>query len=503
MQTLLRIQGNDNVAVALRDLHQDEELAGGAALALKAQEDIPAGHKIALCSLSAGEKIIKYGTAIGTASESIAAGSWVHTHNMKTLLSGESTKFSYPPAFPLYSCADPAPQIQAYRRADGSIAIRNELWIIPTVGCVNKTAEKLARFANDTILPLYPNIDGAFAWTHPYGCSQMGEDHAATATILSDLAQHPHAACVLVLSLGCENNTSEQFKKLLGAYAQDTDRMAFLSAQQEEDEMKTAAALIERLARFGNKARRESVAASDLVVGMKCGGSDGFSGITANPLIGWMSDILTSMGATVILSEVPEMFGAEAMLLNRCESQELFDQTLGLIEEFKGYYRAHNQVVYENPSPGNKAGGITTLEEKSCGCVQKGGSAVIRGVYRYGQQLKAAFKRGLVLLEGPGNDIVSTTALTAAGAHMILFSTGRGTPLGAPVPTVKIASNTELAQKKSAWIDFDAGRLLTEEAASVRDSLFTLLMQVVNGAKTKNETYDYREIAIFKNGVTL
>ncbi|MDR2150185.1 MAG: altronate dehydratase family protein [Spirochaetaceae bacterium] len=503
MQTVLQIQRNDTVAVALRDIPKGAEISlTGTAPALKARDSIPAGHKIALSSICAGETIIKYGAVVGVASQQIAAGSWVHTHNMQTRLHAEAETYPCPARFPAYTCVAAPPLIKAYRRSDGSIAIRNELWIIPTVGCVNKTAEKLARWAVNNISAFHPNLP-VFAWTHPYGCSQMGEDHAATATILSNLARHPHAAGVLIVSLGCENNTPEQFKNLLGTYAQQTERIAFLNCQEEEDEIGTGITHLKRLAAVADGARREEMPASELVVGMKCGGSDGFSGITANPLIGWMSDILTGMGATVILSEVPEMFGAETMLLNRCENRTVFDQTVALIEGFKNYYRAHNQVVYENPSPGNKAGGITTLEEKSCGCVQKGGAAVIRGVYRYSERLKPSDKRGLVLLEGPGNDIVSTTALSAAGAHLILFSTGRGTPLGAPVPTVKIASNTALAQKKSAWIDFDAGRLLTEDASAVRDALFALLLQVVDGTLTKNECYDYREIALFKNGVTL
>jgi altronate hydrolase len=407
---------------------------------------------------------------------------------MHTLLS-ENPQYHYHPleksssALPLTKAA--SVEINVFKRPDGQIGIRNEIWIIPTVGCINRTAEALARWGDKEFSGA--GIDGVYAWTHPYGCSQMGEDHKATRTILADLAKHPNAGAVLILSLGCENNTIESFKEALGPYADECDRIAFLTAQEAEDEIAGGKQLLTALAAHARKAKREPAKLSDLIVGMKCGGSDGFSGITANALTGRACDALTGAGASVILTEVPEMFGAEQILMDRCENRAIFDKTLLLIGDFKEYYRSHNQTVYENPSPGNKAGGITTLEEKSCGCVQKGGKALVRAVYRYGERISAGRDRGLVLLEGPGNDIVSGTAMTAAGAQLILFTTGRGTPLGSPVPTIKISSNSDLAQKKRGWIDFDAGAKLTLGADRLCSELLDLIADVVSGRKkTKN-----------------
>jgi altronate hydrolase len=448
-----------------------------------------------------GERVIKYGLPIGAASAPISRGGHVHTHNLRTLLS-ETPEYRYsPPGKESPNYPGDIPEISAFRRKDGRVGIRNEIWIIPTVGCVNKTAETLARWGDREYGG--KTVDGVYAWTHPYGCSQMGGDHGATRTILADLAEHPNAAAVLVLSLGCENNSLDGFKEALGAYAEDAGRLAFLVTQDCGDEIAEGKALLAALAAGAGKARREQVKISELVIGLKCGGSDGFSGITANALTGRLCDTLCRMGASAVLTEVPEMFGAEQMLMDRCGTRELFEKTVSLIADFKDYYRSHNQTVYENPSPGNKAGGITTLEEKSCGCVQKGGTAPVRGVYRYGERVPPG-RGGLLLLEGPGNDMVSATALAAAGAQLILFTTGRGTPLGAPVPTVKIASNTALAEKKKNWIDFDAGAVLEAGPELLCSKLLDLIIDAASGRrKTKNELNGYREIAIFKNGVTL
>ncbi|MDR2246647.1 MAG: altronate dehydratase family protein [Treponema sp.] len=502
---IVRIHEDDNVAVAIRPLKKGGRLEAAGFIILEIQEDIPAGHKIALKPIASGERVLKYGCAIGAASQAIQAGAWVHTHNLRTLLS-ENPRYCYRPHEKTIpgGASWPAalPEIPAFRRPDGQVGIRNELWIIPTVGCVNRTAWALARWGEAEFAGM--GIDGVYAWPHPYGCSQMGEDHEATRTILADLAKHPNAGGVLILSLGCENNTIAAFKEALGPYAGDRDRLAFLVTQETEDEIAEGRRLLTALAAHTGKAKREPAGFSDLIVGMKCGGSDGFSGITANALTGKVCDVLSGAGASVILTEVPEMFGAEQMLMDRCASRELFDKTVSLIDDFKEYYRSHNQAVYENPSPGNKAGGITTLEEKSCGCVQKGGKALVRGVYRYGDRVPHGHGKGLVLLEGPGNDIVSTTAMTAAGAQIILFTTGRGTPVGAPVPTIKIASNTDLARKKAGWIDFDAGAVLESGTEVLCPRLLRLIADVASGCKTtKNELNGYREIAIFKNGVTL
>jgi altronate hydrolase len=514
----IRIHTLDTVAVALEPLAKGEAIAvEGAAfggMPLVCADDIPSGHKIALKDIEKGETVVKYGHPIGEASLAIPAGAHVHTHNMRTLLAETPEYHWAPPRITAHTgaqagvtaCADAnaspaAPEIEAFKRRDGRVGIRNEVWIVPTVGCVNRIAETLASWASREYAGR--NIGGVFAWTHPYGCSQMGGDHEATRAILADLVKHPNAGAVLVISLGCENNAIGRFKEALGEYAEDPERVRFLVAQETEDEIAAGKTLLAELVSYAERAKREKAPISSLVVGMKCGGSDGFSGITANALVGRLCDMLTGMGASVILTEVPEMFGAEQTLMDRCETKAVFDKTVSLINGFKEYFRSHDQPVYENPSPGNKAGGISTLEDKSCGCVQKGGSALVRGVYHYGERLPPDAE-GLVLLEGPGNDIVSTTALTAAGAHLILFTTGRGAPLGAPVPTLKIASNSALAHKKPAWIDFDAGRMLSEPADAIRGELFQLLLDTINGAiLTKNELNNYREIAIFKNGVTL
>ncbi|MDR3276125.1 MAG: altronate dehydratase family protein [Treponema sp.] len=504
---LLRIHGEDTVAVALEPLEKGASLSLDACV-LEIREAVPPGHKVALRDIASGERVIKYGYPIGAATADIPAGAWVHTHNLRTLLT-ETPEYHYqalPAALPS-AAALPAAlpgTISAYRRKDGQIGIRNELWIIPTVGCVNSAAAALARWADAEFGGSGGSVDGVYAWTHPYGCSQMGADHETTRLILADLAKHPNAAGVLVLSLGCENNTLEGFKAILGSYAADTERMAFLVAQDWEDEIAEGKRLLTALAAQAGKARREAAPLSELIIGMKCGGSDGFSGVSANALLGRICDRLSARGARTILTEVPEMFGAEQMLMDRAESREVFEKTVALIEDFKEYYRSQGQRVYENPSPGNKAGGISTLEDKSCGCVQKGGRSIVRGVYRYGERIPLSQPGGLVLLEGPGNDIVSSTAMTAAGAHLMLFSTGRGTPLGAPVPTIKIASNTDLARRKPRWIDFDAGTLLGGTGGNAEADLLQLILDVVSGAKkTRNEENGCREIGIFKNGVTL
>ena len=408
----------------------------------------------------------------------------------------ESDEYVYDPV----RCELPphkAETFMGYKRHDGRTGIRNEIWIIPTVGCVNEIAQRLA-WENRHLVK--GSIDGLYAFTHPYGCSQTGDDHNTTRKVLTALTRHPNAGGVLVLSLGCENLTVEQFKNELGSW--EEDRVKFLTCQNVENELKEGGRLLEELALYASGAVREETDASELIVGLKCGGSDGLSGITANPAVGRFSDILISMGGSTVLTEVPEMFGAEAILFNRCKDKDTFDKAVAMVNNFKKYFTDHGQTVYENPSPGNKAGGITTLEDKSCGCVQKGGNAQIVDVLGYADPVRI---KGLSLLSGPGNDMVSTTDLTAAGAHMILFTTGRGTPFGAPVPTVKISTNTELYEKKRDWIDINAGTVAdgTETLDRVGSRLFDLVMNIANGQKTRQEINGYREISILKDGVTL
>lgn len=449
------------------------------------------GHKVALRDIKKGENVIKYGYPIGHALEDIKAGEHVHTHNIKTNLSGV-LEYKYEPQ------RNEIPKTEkrtfmGYRRKNGRVGIRNEIWIVNTVGCVNKTSEILAREANR----LYGDkCDGIFNFVHPFGCSQLGDDQKTTQLILKGLVNHPNAAGVLVLGLGCENNNIPLFKTVLGDI--DEERVRFMSTQEHDDEISEGLRLIEELVDFAAEQKRVECDASELVIGLKCGGSDGFSGLTANPLIGRFSDKLIGAGGSTILTEVPEMFGAETILMNRCVDETVFDKTVALINDFKEYFTSHNQVVYENPSPGNKKGGITTLEDKSLGCVQKSGSADVVDVIQIGSSVE---KQGLNLLTGPGNDIVAVTNLTASGCHMILFSTGRGTPVGAPVPTVKISTNSDLAQRKPHWIDFNAGEIIN--GADLTDELFDYVLEVAGGKKTNNEKNGYREISIFKDGVVL
>ena len=439
--------------------------------------DLESGHKYARCKIKKGESVIKYGFPIGRAVADIEEGEHVHTHNLKTSLSPDGD-YTYEPKQTSVKKEEPL-KISAYVRKDGQIGIRNDIWIIPTVGCVNGIAQAVA------------NKTDALCFTHPYGCSQLGGDLLTTQKTLCALIKHPNAGGVLVLGLGCENNNITALKTVLGNY--DAERIRFLNVQDCGDEIAEGVAVVNELKAVAKSDKRESVDISRLIIGLKCGGSDGLSGITANPAAGRITDRIVAMGGACVLTEVPEMFGAEQLLLNRCTSKKIFDKAVEMINCFKAYFVSHGEPVSENPSPGNKDGGITTLEEKSLGCVQKGGTAPITDVLDYGDVVT---KSGLSLLNGPGNDIVAVTNLTAAGCHLILFTTGRGTPLGAPVPTVKISTNTALAEKKPNWIDFDAQSKSDSE-------LLDLIVETANGKKTKNELSAFRDIAIFKDGVTL
>lgn len=478
MLNFLKINELDNVEVALKE-----------------SDGIPAGHKRALKAIKKGEPIIKYGNPIGIATADIAEGEWVHIHNLKTGL-GDLLEYTYEPEVkPL--AEQKTATFMGYKRLDGKVGIRNEVWIIPTVGCVNNIAQIIERKSQDLIKG---SVEGIHAFAHPYGCSQLGEDHLNTQKALAGLINHPNAGAVLVLGLGCENNTIDGLKQVIGDY--DENRVKFIVCQEHEDEVAVALEVLAGLVDFAAGFTREEVPASELVIGLKCGGSDGFSGITANPLVGAISDKLISQGGTSMLTEVPEMFGAETLLMKRCVNEEVFNKTVSLINNFKTYFIKHDQVVYENPSPGNKKGGISTLEDKSLGCTQKGGSAPVVDVLTYGEPVKT---KGLNLLQGPGNDLVAATALSVSGAHMVLFTTGRGTPFGAPVPTVKISSNNELYAKKKNWIDFNAGQLLSGKTMDeVSTEFYNYILDLASGRiQSKNEEQGIRDLAIFKDGVTL
>lgn len=495
--SLLQVHPRDNVLVVL------QPLASGQALIepwqeVQAKEDIQPGHKVAFKLIKKGEAVIKYGYAIGVAQDDIPAGSWVHSHNLKTLLS-DQIEYQYQgcKAYDLAFPTELPSHFMGYRRANGRVGTRNELWILNTVGCVNRAAMKIAEKANQQFAGL---TDGVFAYTHPFGCSQLGDDLNHTRAVLAGLMQNPNAGAVLVLGLGCENN---QLAALLKACPElDQSRLRAFNAQQVEDELEQGLEAAAELIQLMQQDKRTACPVSDLVVGMKCGGSDGLSGLTANPLVGRIADLVCAAGGKVVLTETPEMFGAEQVLMSRAVDETVFSDIVTLVNDFKQYFIDNKQPVYENPSPGNKAGGLTTLEEKSLGAIQKGGSAKVTQVIPYGALVQ---QQGLTLLQGPGNDAVSSTALAASGATMLLFTTGRGTPLGFPVPTVKISSNSDLAKRKPQWIDFDAGALLQQgqNAQDFSYQFFRYLIDIASGKQTQNELSDNKEIAIWKNGVTL
>ena len=497
MQNFLKINDKDNVVVALVPISQGEEILvewDGRKKTVTAGQDIPAGHKMAICDIKKGGEVIKYGYRIGNATEDIKEGEWIHTHNIKTAL-GELLDYTYEPV-PVEEKRTEDVTFQGFQRPDGKVGVRNEIWIIPTVGCVNNVATAIAREANAFVKG---SVEEVIAFPHPYGCSQMGDDQEHTRTILADLINHPNAGGVLVLGLGCENSNIDVLKSYIGEY--DENRVKFLVAQECEDEIVQAVEIIKGLIDYAAGFEREPISVSRLVVGMKCGGSDGLSGITANPLVGQFSDLLISKGGTTILTEVPEMFGAETILMNRCADEALFEKTVALINDFKNYFKSHNQTIYENPSPGNKKGGISTLEDKSLGCTQKSGSAQVKGVLAYGETVNTP---GLNLLSAPGNDLVAATALAAAGAHIVLFTTGRGTPFASPVPTMKISTNSGLAGRKSNWIDFNAGVLVEGSTmAEETKKLFDYVVEVASGKQVCSEAAGFHDMAIFKQGVTL
>ena len=497
VRSTIQVHHKDNVAVAL------ENLSEGCIISINnidvvLKEDVGRGHKIALTPLNKGQQIFKYGYSIGYTTCDTFAGDWIHTHNLKTLLSDDDS-FSYQPSKHVLAKPIAAmPTFMGYPRANGLVGIRNELWIINSVGCVNSLAQSLVRQCK---AQFSKQADDFLAVTHPFGCSQLGDDLAQTKKLLTSLASNPNAGAVLFLGLGCENN---QLSTLIAELPNEmSGRIAYFNAQEVDDEEAEGMAHIQKLLATMANDKRISCPVSQLTLAMKCGGSDGLSGLTANPLLGRISERMASYGATVILTETPEMFGAEQVLMNNAANQAVYHKIVELVDGFKQYFVDNNQPVYENPSPGNKAGGLTTLEDKSLGAIQKGGNAPVQDVIKYGE--KAVAKNGITLLQGPGNDAVSCTALAASGANMVLFTTGRGTPLGVPVPTVKISSNSNLAIRKKHWIDFDAGQLLRLDKTQdeCTNEFFDLLLEIASGKATKNELNQFKEISIWKGGVTL
>ena len=494
--TFLKINPADSVVVCLQAKKKGDVMEiDGQRVVLN--QDTPAGHKVLIRDVSEGENIIKYGYPIGHARQDLKAGDWVNENNLKTNLSG-TLEYTYQPVEERLSIKKENRTFKGYLRKNGDVGVRNEIWVVPTVGCVNGIAERLVKELQRETRG--EGVDSIYAWHHNYGCSQLSEDHENTRKVLRDICLHPNAGAVLVLSLGCENNQPDDFMQMLGDY--DKQRIRLLVTQKVEgDEVEAGMQILRELYAIAKEDKREEVPVSKLRVGLKCGGSDGFSGITANPLVGEFSDWLVAQGGTSVLTEVPEMFGAETILMNRCETKELFEQTVSLINNFKNYFLSHGEPVGENPSPGNKAGGISTLEDKALGCTQKCGRAPVSGVMEYGDRIE---HNGLNLLSAPGNDLVASTALASCGCHIVLFTTGRGTPFGTFVPTMKIATNPTLAKNKPNWVDFSAGQLI--EGRTMQElvpEFIDKVLSVASGEKARNEENDYREISIFKNGVTL
>lgn len=496
MKSYVQINKKDNVIIALKNLEAGCIIQIDNEQNLVLKNNVNQGHKIAIRDIKYGENIIKYGVAIGHALNNIECGEHIHTHNLKTNLK-ELLEYKYEKKIEEFKVTIPNKKINAYKRVNGNIGIRNELWIIPTVGCVNGVGELIKERFIKEVNP--QEIDGVFMFSHNYGCSQLGEDHETTKVILQNMVKHPNAGGVLVLGLGCENNQLDIFMNTLGDY--NKSRVRTLITQDVEDEVEAGVELLKELYNTMKNDKREEVEINELIVGLECGGSDSFSGITANPLLGELSNYLINYGGTTVLTEVPEMFGAEMFLMERAKDKKTFDKTVNLINDFKEYFIKHDQEIYENPSPGNKKGGITTLEEKSLGAIEKSGKSEVIDVLKYGEILK---NKGLNLLSAPGNDLVATTALAASGCHMVIFTTGRGTPFGGFVPTVKVATNSNIYNKKSNWFDFNAGVLVEDK--SMEDTLETfieLIIEISSGKKSKNEINQFRNLAIFKSGVTL
>ncbi len=495
MTGYIKIHPTDKVIIALQKINKGDEISveGNTIVAL---DDVTEGHKMAIEDISKGEHVIKYGSSIGIAQEDIKTGSHIHVHNLRTGL-GDNLSYCYNPNGKAIELPKEDLTFEGYERANGDVGIRNELWIVPTVGCVNGQARLIAdqlKQQNDV-----SHIDDIVVMSHQYGCSQLGGDHVNTQKALAGLIKHPNAGGVLVLGLGCENNQISQLKDVIGDF--DESRIKFLVSQEVEDEVEVGLEVVTKLAEQMKGDKRTGQPLSKLKIGLKCGGSDGFSGITANPLLGRFSDWLIAQGGTTVLTEVPEMFGAETLLMDRAQTEGIFDKTVSMINGFKDYFRSYNQPIYENPSPGNKNGGITTLEEKSLGCVQKGGEAIVNDVLEYAEPL---VKNGLNLLWSPGNDLVASSALGFSGCQMVLFTTGRGTPFGSFVPTMKIATNSNLYNHKSNWMDFNAGELLEGTPMEELRKKFTdYLLKVASGDRLHHEQTSFKEIAIFKSGVTL
>lgn len=496
----IKLYPQDTVALATSELKKGQTVTvDGETITLL--DDIPNAHKIALKDFETGEAVRKYDNIIGYASKPIKKGEWIHSHNEVTGL-GKSKEYTYDfnpiSIFP----GESDKTFMGYDRADGGAGIRNHLAIISTVFCANGPLRKLARMA-EAKYPATENFDGIIAFDQEFGCSQTGKDLVTTCKIIAGIAKNANFGGVLLVSNGCEMAIPSVLEQYMGDY--DKKRIRTLTLQEVEDEFTAGMELIDEIMEEMKDDKRTPININRLHIAMNCGGSDGYSGITANTLLGTLCDTLVKEGAIMNMTEVPEMMGAEHILMNRAADKSIFDDIVKMMYDYDAYFARYGEKAADNPTQGNKAGGLTTLEEKSLGCIQKGGHCAVMEVLEYGER---ATKNGFVLVSGPGNDLAGVSGQIAAGAVLTIFTTGRGTPCGFAGPTFRLASNTALATRKSNWIDYDAGRLLTaktpEEVEALNKELYDAIMATVNGQyRTRTEENGYYILGALKDGVTL
>ena len=487
----IRLNPADNVVIARADLAVGTPIPGEA---VSARAHIPSGHKLAVRKIAKGEAILRYGQIIGTALEPIAAGAHVHTHNCG--MQDFARDYAYgASARPTPATNEPA-SFSGIVRKDGSVATRNYIGILTSVNCSAGTARHIADvfrtnpFTGEGLLADYPNVDGVVALTHKSGCGMAseGEGMDTLRRTLAGYARHANFSAVLMVGLGCEAN---QLGGILAAEGlEEGELLQTMTIQDTGGVAKTVregAARIKSLLCEANKMRRETVPAAHITIGLQCGGSDGYSGISANPALGAASDLLVRHGGTVILSETPETYGAEHLLTRRAVSREVGEKLVGLMKWWEDYTARHGGEMNHNPSPGNKAGGITTILEKSLGAAAKAGTSNLVEVYRYAEPVAA---KGFVFMDTPGYDPVSVTGQVAGGANLVCFTTGRGSAYGCkPAPSIKLATNTALFERMTDDMDVNCGTIVdgSETVADCGKRIFELILKTASGQKTKSE----------------
>ena len=510
------LHSDDNLCVAARHLELGEEISVGGE-SLRLAEPVRLGHKLAVRAIREGERVKKYGQTIGFATRDIAPGQWIHSHN---LTAGRfEREYEYATEIP----PPPAPiegrTFQGYRRAGGKAGTRNYIAVISSVNCSASVSKYISQRFDNSLLAKFPNVDGLLPLTHKGGCGLQyaGEDHQQLTRVLSGFATHPNVGAYLLVGLGCETGTL-QYLVQHGGLAEGVVQLntkangaarppVVLSMQDCGGTNKTVeagiAAIAEMLPRV-NGVRREPIPASELILGCECGGSDGNSGVTANPALGAASDLLVAAGGTSILSETPEIYGAEHLLVRRARTRAIGEKLIDRIRWWEEYTAKFGVEIDNNPSPGNKEGGLTTIYEKSLGAVAKGGSTALCGVYRYAEPVTA---QGFVIMDTPGYDPASITGMVAGGANVVCFTTGRGSCFGCkPVPSIKIATNTPMYEQMIDDMDINAGVIL--EGASVADvgrQIFEFILEVAGGKRTKSEIHGVgeEEFAPWSIGPTL